>query len=186
MWASAMSATADTRMRRGAASSDAAGPRSPAPPRPPPLAERGRREDRGLQLPVPLDGEQRRKHRHPADEVMGPVDRVDVPAGRRFAGLDPVLLADEAVVRVCRADPGPDHPLDRRVGLRDERPVGLGRDLQVAAKRRAGDRVCLVGGLVGQRKPLVQLRLRRSGARGGPGGPEGHVVHDRSRSPAGS
>ena len=105
----------------------------------------------------------------------------------RVAGLGPVLLADEAVIGVRGRDPRPDRPLDRRVGLGDERPVGLGRDLEVAPEGAAGERVGLVAGGVSELEPAVELRLRcRAGD--SPTTPRrrgASCVHDRIRSPAG-
>ena len=94
-----------------------AGPGAAAPPRPPALVEGRRGHDRGLQLAVALDGQQRPEQGHATDVVVGPVDRVDVPAHRRVAGLGAVLLADEAVVGEGREEPLADAALDRRVGL---------------------------------------------------------------------
>ena len=60
---------------------------------------------------------------------------------RRVAGLGAVLLADQAVIREGVGEPLADAPLDRRVGLGDERAVGLRLDDQVAAEvRRARSR----------------------------------------------
>ncbi len=49
----------------------------------------------GLELAVALHGEQGPEQRHATDVVVRAVDRVDVPAHRRVAGLRAVLLADE-------------------------------------------------------------------------------------------
>ena len=142
---------------RRAASPAVARPRPAAAPGPPALVERRRGQDGRLELAVALDREQGPEQRHAADVVVGAVDRVDVPADRRVAGLGAVLLADEPVVRERVEDPLADHPLDRRVGLGHERPVGLGRDLEVAPEMAPGDRVGLVAG--GQRdvEPAAQL-----------------------------
>ena len=147
----------------------------PPAPRPPALAERRRRHDR-------RPGARRRARPRGASRTAGTprmklwvaVDRVDVPAGRRVAGLGAVLLADEAVIRVRRADPAADRPLDRRVGLGHERPIGLGRISRSRRNAVERDRVGLVAGGVGEREPRVELRRRtprRSSAR--PGRPVG-------------
>ena len=136
-WASSSEATRDTWIRRGAS------PRLRAHAPPPRHAHQrsssaGADMTDGLELAVALDREQRPEQRHAADEVVGAVDRVDVPADGRVAGLGAVLLADEAVVRERVGDPLADAPLDRRVGLGHERPVGLGLDLEVAPEVRRG------------------------------------------------
>ncbi len=119
---------------------------------------------------------------------MGAVDRVDVPAGRGVAGLGSVLLADEAVIRICGEDPLPDHPLDRGVGLGDEGPVGLRRDVEVAPERRPGERIGFIAQGVGEDEPRVELRLRRAPERRAPLGsePGALVHHERIRSLPGS
>ncbi len=135
--------------------------------------ERRRGHDGRLELAVALDREERPEEGHAAHEVVGPVDRVDVPAGRGGAGLGAVLLADQAVLRPGRADPRPDRPLDRGVHLGHERPVGLGRDLQVAPERRSGHGVCLVAGVVGKGEPRVELGVGCPAQAGAPLGPVG-------------
>ena len=66
--------------RRPAAGHRADRPRAATAPRLPALAERRRAHDAGLELAVALDREQRPEQRHAAHEVVGAVDRVDVPA----------------------------------------------------------------------------------------------------------
>ena len=159
-WASSSARRPRPRIRRGASSST---PRAHAPP---PRRAHQRSRSAGAEMTAAWSSPSRSTARsvpnsgHAADEVVGPVDRVDVPAGRGVAGLGAVLLADEPVVRVRRRDPRPDDPLDRRVGLGHERPVGLRRDLEVAAEHRSGDHVGLVAGRVGEREPRLELRLR--------------------------
>ena len=69
-----------------------------------------------------------------------------------------------------------------------ERPIRLGRDLEVAPEGRSGDRVGLVAGRVGEGEPGLELRLGRGGAgsrstrrRSGRSGRAGRVTGDRSR-----
>ena len=58
--------------------------------------------------------------------------------------LRAVFLADEAVVGIGAADPLADQSLDGRVGLGDERAVGLRLDDQVAAEMLESEPVRLV------------------------------------------
>ena len=76
---------------------------------------------------------------------MRPIDRIDVPADPCLRRLHPVLLADLAVVRMGDRDPFADHPFDRRIGLGDQGPIGLGRDLEVASEVAKGDGVRRIG-----------------------------------------
>ena len=125
-------------------------PRPAGPPRPPALVERGRGQDGRLELAVALDGEQRPEQRDAADEVVGAVDRVDVPADRRVGGLAAVLLADEAVIGERVEEPAADHPLDRRC-----RP---GSRTTCRAWSRSGGRA---GNAAGRRRPPRRRRPAR-------------------------
>ena len=109
---------------------------------------------------------------HAADEVVGPVDRVDVPADRGVGRLGPVLLADEAVIREGGRDPLPDQPLDRLVGGGHERSVGLGHHLDVAPEVAQGDLVGRVAGGLGEGQPVVELVGRGARPARAPGRPE--------------
>ena len=84
-WASARSAIRETRMRRSPSSARFHAPTTAA--RVPALAHRGGRDHAGLELAVDLDGQERAEERHAPDEVVGAVDRVDVPADPGVAGL---------------------------------------------------------------------------------------------------
>ena len=126
-------------------------PRATATPRVPALPERGRGDHPGLELAVLLDAQQCAEQRHATDEVVCAVDRIDVPTDPRLRRLHPVLLADQTVIRMGAKDPFADHAFDGGVGLRDQRTIGLGRDLEVASEVSKGDRV----GLVGDREPQV-------------------------------
>ncbi len=140
-----------------------------------------------MKLAVPLDRQKRPEQRHAADEVVGAVDRVDVPAGRGVAGLGPVLLADEAVIRVGRRDACAYCPLDRGVGLGHEGAIGLGRDLEVAPEGASGELVGLVAGRLSNREPGVELHLGPSPETRRPLRAVGGLPrHERNRSPAGS
>ena len=154
-------------------------PRSPAPPRVPALAER-RRADMTptLELAVALDGEQRPEQRHAAHEVVGAVDRVDVPADPAGAGLGAVLLADEAVVgvgaqRSARGSAArwPGRPASRTSGLawsrstRSRRKCVHARRVGLVAARRAANgqpaRSQLARG--GSSSESVSARIRLAG-----------------------
>jgi hypothetical protein len=87
------------------------------------------------------------------------VDRVDVPADGRIAGLDPVLLADQPVIREGVGQALPDETLDRRVCLGHERAVRLGLDGQVAPEMLPGDLVGRVAGGERLLEPCTQLLL---------------------------
>jgi hypothetical protein len=73
--------------------------------RPPALAQRGRRGDADNRAAVPLERDERRPDRDPADEVPRAVDRIDDPAGVRL--LAAALLAQEAFARPPLCDRGP-------------------------------------------------------------------------------
>ncbi len=184
-WASSSEATRDTcdPPRRLA---PVPGPGPAAPPGPPALVERGRGQHGGLELAVALDGQQRPEQRHAADEVVGPVDRVDVPADGRVAGLGAVLLADQAVIREGVRESLADAPFDRRVGLRHEGPVGLGLDDEVAAEVRSRRHVGLVAGGLRDVEPATQLDVGPPPEPGRPFRAVRRVAHDRIRSPVGS
>ena len=134
--------------------------------RPPALVQGRRRDDRRLQLAVALDRQECAEQGNAADEVVGAVDRVDVPADARPAGLRAVLLTDQAMVRERVEQPLADARLDRRVGLGHERPVGLGLDGQVAPEMLAGDGVGLVAGRLRDLKPAAQFGIRTAAAIG--------------------
>ena len=144
--------------------------------RPPALVERRRRDHGRLQLTVPLDGEERPEQRDPADVVVRPVDRVDVPAHRRIACFGAVLLAHEPMVGKGVGQALADARLDRGVGLGHERPVGLGRDLQVAPEVAPGDLVGLVAGRDGDLEPAPKLVVSAAPERGGPVGAIGGLA----------
>ena len=138
-WASSSDATPDTAIRRGASSSTL---RAHAPP---PRRAHQRSCSAGAETTaawsspscstarsVPNSG-------HAADEVVGAVDRVDVPACPGLAGLGPVLLADEPVIRERGA--GSASGSSRSIAVSacgHERPVRLRRDLEVAPERAIG------------------------------------------------
>jgi hypothetical protein len=115
--------------------------------RPPALAERRRGGDPDNRPAVSLERDQRRPDRDPADEVPRAVDRVDDPA--RGGLLAAALFAEEALARPTLRDRGPQRLLDRTVGVRDRRQVGLLIDAQVrGAEARQRERVGEVGELV--------------------------------------
>ena len=147
----------DTWMRR-AASPRLRAHAPPAAPGPPALVERRSGQDGRLELAVALDGEQRPEQGDAADEVVGAVDRVDVPADRRVGGFAAVLLADETVIRERVEEAPADHPLDLGVGLGHERLVGLGRDLEVAPEMSPGNDIRLVASGQGDVKPAAAAR----------------------------
>ena len=145
--------------------SRADGPRAAAAGGVPALAHRRGGHHADLHLAVDLDREERPEEGHAADEVVGAVDRVDVPADARRALLVAVLLADEAVVRVDGPDPLAEEALDRPVGLGDERAVGLARRSGTSRRIPAqGDAVGLVAHLERQRRARPRGRPRARGA----------------------
>src|SRR4029077_16913067 len=79
-------------------------PGAAAAPGQPPLPERWGADDADLHLAVALDAQQRAEEGHAADEVVGAVDGVDVPAHGRPDSLLALLFADQAVVRVGSQD----------------------------------------------------------------------------------
>ena len=86
--------------------------------------------------------EQRPEQRHAADEVVGAVDGVDVPAGRRASPSSvAVLLADQAVVRATRPGmPAADLALDRpgrRPSRTTDRACARGRGRGGSARARS-------------------------------------------------
>ena len=83
--ASSIAATRETRIRRARPSRPPDGPGAAAAPGEPALAQRRGRDHADLHLAVVLDAEQGAEQGHAADEVVGAVDRVDVPASRRGA-----------------------------------------------------------------------------------------------------
>ena len=177
----------DTWMRR------AASPRSRAHAPPPRHAHQrsssaGADRTRRLELAVALDREQRPEQGHAADEVVGAVDRVDVPADRRVGGLAAVLLADEAVIRERVEEAPADHPLDLGVGLGHERLVGLGRDLEVAPEMPPRHEVRLVAGGERDVQPAAQLGVRTAPEPGRPFRAEARrrIGHARILAPVGS
>ena len=125
-------------------------------------------DDGGLQLAVVLHREQRSEERHAADEVVGAVDRVDVPAGRGVSRLGAVLLADEPVVGPLRVDPASNRAFDRLIGFGHERPVRLRRDPEIAAEGRPRQLVRLVAGGLSERQPPIDLLRRRRRQTGAP------------------
>src|SRR4030095_9068380 len=82
--------------------------------------------------------------------VLGPVDRVDDPAGARPA-VRAELLADDAVAGALDGHAGADGPHDRAVGLGHRAEVRLGLDDQVVGPEAGKtDAVGLVGQLQGE------------------------------------
>ena len=130
--------TAETVTRRGRLTAVPC-PRAAAAPAPPPFVEGRRRKDARLELAVALDREERAEQRDAAHEVVGAVDRVDVPADRGLGRFGAELLADQPVVREGGVEPLADHLLDRLVGLGHEAAVGLGLDDEVAPEVGSGE-----------------------------------------------
>lgn len=184
IWASATSAMRDADARRFG-SDPARGPRPSAAPRVPALAQRRRGDDCGLQLAVPLGGDERPEDRDAADVVVGAVDRVDVPAGGRLPRVGAVLLADHPVAGERGGDPVPHEALDPAVGLGDEGRVGLPLHGDVASERAHRDGICLVA--PGERglDPTAQLGVRAAPEPGAPLGPE-LGAHAQILAPSGS
>ena len=85
--ASASAPTRLTAIRRGVVVAPVARPGPTAAVRPPALVEGRRGDDRGLQLAIALDRQEGAEEGHAAHEVVGAVDRVDVPAHAGLAGL---------------------------------------------------------------------------------------------------
>src|SRR5206468_11340316 len=80
-----------------------------------------------------LQRDQRRPHLDPTREVGRAVDRVDDPDAARRVVRPALLLAQDAVVGERGLDLFAEHALDRRIGLRDERQVGLAPNLETVA-----------------------------------------------------
>ncbi len=115
--------------------------------------------DAGLQLAVPLDPEQRPEDRDATEVVMGSVDRVQEPAHRRPARLDPEFLADDPVAGKGVGNPLSEVSLDRHVGFGDERAVGFPRRQGVPPKVPQGDGIGLVAPSERSIDPAPQLRV---------------------------
>ena len=164
---------------RGFSASCPKSPRSPAAPGIPALTEGWSRDDPELELAVDLECEQRSEQRDPADEVVGPVDRVDVPATAGRARLRAVFLANQAVLRIRRQDPLADEPFNRLVGHRHEGTVRLGHDLQVAPEVEQRKGVSCVAGSLGESEPGIELNRGNAGARCAPGRAAGDGSCDR-------
>ena len=92
----------------------------------PPAPAEGRRGHEAEHGHVVVDErDQGRPGGHPADEVVGAVDRVDDPApGAVAGGLE--LLALDGVAGPGALELDPDQLLGRLVGVADQREVGLG------------------------------------------------------------
>ena len=108
-------------------------PRAPAAPRVPALPEGRRGDHADLHLAVARDADERAEQGHPADEVVGPVDGVQVPAHRGLRARLALLLADEPVVGMGGQDPLAQAAFDGLVDLRHQAAVRLGGDLQAPA-----------------------------------------------------
>lgn len=116
---------------------------------PPAVAERRSRDDPADSFSLALQRDQCRPHGDAAREVLRPIDRVDDPSDR--APVVTLLLTEDALARTARGDPLPQCALDRPVGVRDRRQVGLGVDVQVVrAKARQAERVGQVGKFEGE------------------------------------
>jgi hypothetical protein len=125
--------------------------------RPPALAQRRRGRDPERRAAVPLERDQRRPDRDPADEVPRAVDRVDDPARVGLAAA--ALLAEEALAGAPLDDRRPQRLLDRAVGVRDRRQVGLLVDPEIrGAEARQRERVGEVGELVREGEVRVDAR----------------------------
>ena len=84
-----------------------------------------------------------------------------VPGG---ALLGAVFLADQAMVRVARADPLAQDALDALVRDRDERPIWLALDGEVPSEVAQRDLVGRIAGVEGERQPLAQGGFRDTGS----------------------
>ena len=141
-------------VHRGDVDTIASGVRAAAPLGPPAPVEGRRGDDAERDPSVLLERDQRRPHRDPARVVARPVDRVDDPAAPPRARRT-LLLAQDRVPPPLDAQHRPHLVLDRPVGLRDRRPVGLRLDQEVTgAKAPERDRVGRVG------EPQRELEVR--------------------------
>jgi hypothetical protein len=161
------------------------GPRTTAPPGEPARPESRGRDDRGLQLTLPLGGEEGGEERHAADVVVRSVDGVDVPPNVRAAGVRAQLLADDAVAREGRRDPVPDQPLDACVRLGDERAVRLAADRHATPEVPQGDLVGPVAPAERGLDPAAELLVGPAAKAGAPVRSI-RLAHERIRSPSGS
>jgi hypothetical protein len=75
-----------------------------------------------------------RPYGNAAREVLRPVDRVDDPPDPGVVAA--FLLTEDALVRTAVGDPLPECALDRPVGVRQRRQVGLRLDAQVERLKR--------------------------------------------------
>ena len=115
----------------------------------------GRRHHPGHELAVDLERDERRPHRDAAGVALGAVDGVDDPASararRRRRPVVPNSSPRMASSGRASARSGPDHLLDRPVGLGDRGEVGFGLHHQVGGPEAGhGDGVGRVGERVGQ------------------------------------
>ena len=112
-----------------------AGPGAGAGAGPPAPAERRRDTSPATDIVAVHQGDERRPHRHAADEVLGPVDRVEDPAARA------VTRSRRTPHRGSRRAAGPARGSSgstprRWVGVRDRCQVRLAVDLEVEALKR--------------------------------------------------
>jgi hypothetical protein len=134
-------------------------PRATPPGREPALAQGRRGKDPDLELTVAFHCQEHPEQGHAAHEVVGAVDGIDVPAGRGIALFRAVLLPDQPMVGERVGQPFADHLLDGPISLRDERPIGLGLDDQVASEARSRELVGHVRARQGDLEPAAELRL---------------------------
>ena len=157
---------ATPRMRRGAPPS-AARPCAGALRGPPAARQRGGGHHPHHRIVAVEQCDERRPHRHAADEVLGAVDRIEHPAARARALLRRTPRRTPRRRR-ARRQRRADRLLDRAVGVGDRRQVGLGLHDQIGGTEAgAGDRVRGVGERQRQRQvvgivtPARRARYRR-------------------------
>src|SRR5438132_1365828 len=136
---------------------------------------------RSLQLAIAFHRQKRPEQRDAANEVVGPVDGIDVPADGGIAGLGAELLANHAVVRIAVREPRSDGALDLLVGGGHERSVRLGRDLEIAPEKTNGRFVRLVARCQREVDPAAELRFRASPQRRRLRGPAARATRSASR-----
>ena len=113
----------------------------------------------GLQLAVPLDGQERREDRDAAHVVVGRIDRVEYPADRGTRLVLPNSSPRTPWSGNGLGDPVAHQALDGRIGLGHERLVRLALDIEVAAEVAHGDVVRGVAPAERGVDPAAELRL---------------------------
>ena len=111
-----------------------------------------------------MEGQHGAERRDAVDELLGPVDGVHDPLERAVGPRGRILLADHAVVGEPASDELAQATLDRAIGLRDERGVGLRLHVEAALEGRLHDPARFVRQL--DRRGMVALDVAGRDLRG--------------------